>query len=393
MTLAMPFDAPPAAAPPSRPRRRLTLVDGAWPERPRTRGECDDVPRPCPFVSCRYHLYIYVQTEDAIGPRVVVPKGHPASPLDMPPRESCALDVVEDSGPLAQLEVGRLLGFRGPDVRATRRRAARTWAIEGVRRIEVRAKETLKERYPEVLEALLEEFASEPHDFEPGTIAEAIEYFGDAEEAPTPAGREDALDAWIDDVLANLRAGMRLRDAWSAANDKENEMAAKKGKKAKKKAAVAAKANGAAAIAPVLRQGVERARFHEDLPVSANDAEMSNMTASAGSLVGQIETLETEARESAKQFRAKLKSLRARERELGKRIRANVCMRPVQCVDRLIVETNEMQTVRTDTGEIIRTRPASDEDRQLDLAMQQREAAGRDEKDDDGDFLAGGAGS
>lgn len=25
-------------------------------ERPKTRGECADMPRPCPFLSCRYHL-------------------------------------------------------------------------------------------------------------------------------------------------------------------------------------------------------------------------------------------------------------------------------------------------------------------------------------------------
>ena len=29
-------------------------------EKPRLRSECADGPRPCPFVSCKYHLYIDV---------------------------------------------------------------------------------------------------------------------------------------------------------------------------------------------------------------------------------------------------------------------------------------------------------------------------------------------
>ena len=32
------------------------LVDDMWYERPKTRSECVDGPRPCAFVSCKYHL-------------------------------------------------------------------------------------------------------------------------------------------------------------------------------------------------------------------------------------------------------------------------------------------------------------------------------------------------
>src|SRR6185312_8298743 len=32
-------------------------------ERPRTRGDCADMPRPCPFVSCSHHLYLEVNPE------------------------------------------------------------------------------------------------------------------------------------------------------------------------------------------------------------------------------------------------------------------------------------------------------------------------------------------
>lgn len=57
------------------------------PERPRTRGECRDGPRPCPWVSCRHHLYLDVT--DAGGLKLNRP--------DLEPHElepSCSLDLA-----------------------------------------------------------------------------------------------------------------------------------------------------------------------------------------------------------------------------------------------------------------------------------------------------------
>ncbi len=39
----------------------VRLVDDMWYERPKLRSECVDGPRPCPFVSCKYHLYLDVK--------------------------------------------------------------------------------------------------------------------------------------------------------------------------------------------------------------------------------------------------------------------------------------------------------------------------------------------
>lgn len=61
--------------------RRLPLVS----ERPRTRGDCLDGPRPCPWGSCRYHLVA-------------------------DPAFSCVLDVADEGG-VALDTVGRALGF------------------------------------------------------------------------------------------------------------------------------------------------------------------------------------------------------------------------------------------------------------------------------------------
>jgi len=58
--------------------------------RPRTRGECEDGARPCPFVSCRYHLYLDVT-------RTGIKLNFPDLEPDQLP-ETCALDVAEHGG-------------------------------------------------------------------------------------------------------------------------------------------------------------------------------------------------------------------------------------------------------------------------------------------------------
>jgi hypothetical protein len=82
-------------------RKRLTreemiqaaeLADAMDYERPQTREECENGVRPCPFVSCRYHLYLDV------NPRTGSIK------LNFPDMEvwempyTCALDVAAEGG-------------------------------------------------------------------------------------------------------------------------------------------------------------------------------------------------------------------------------------------------------------------------------------------------------
>jgi hypothetical protein len=68
------------------------LVDDQRGSRPETRGDCKDIPRPCPFISCRWHLYLDV------SPRTgSIKLNFP----DLEPHElavSCALDVAEAGG-------------------------------------------------------------------------------------------------------------------------------------------------------------------------------------------------------------------------------------------------------------------------------------------------------
>lgn len=60
---------------------------GPLPPRPRTRGECELVKRPCPWVGCRYNLYLDVR------PTGITFNFPDLEPFELEP--SCALDVAE----------------------------------------------------------------------------------------------------------------------------------------------------------------------------------------------------------------------------------------------------------------------------------------------------------
>lgn len=70
--------------------------------RPRTRAECRGGPRPCLFVSCRFHLYLDVN-ELTGSIKLNFPHLEPWELL-----ESCALDLAERGG-LTHEQIGTLL--------------------------------------------------------------------------------------------------------------------------------------------------------------------------------------------------------------------------------------------------------------------------------------------
>ena len=78
----------------------LCLVSTA---RPKTRGECANGPRPCPYVTCRYSLFL---DQEPKGRRLKVIQEADSLDLDritdqmleewMDGRPTCALDIAED---------------------------------------------------------------------------------------------------------------------------------------------------------------------------------------------------------------------------------------------------------------------------------------------------------
>jgi hypothetical protein len=78
--------------------------------RPRSRNECKEGPRPCPYVSCKYHLYLDVHPETG------------SIKLNFPDlevwemEETCALDVA-DRGGITLEEVGEILNLTRERIR------------------------------------------------------------------------------------------------------------------------------------------------------------------------------------------------------------------------------------------------------------------------------------
>ncbi|HEY1101490.1 MAG TPA: sigma factor-like helix-turn-helix DNA-binding protein [Myxococcota bacterium] len=72
---------------------------------PATRSACRRGPRPCPFVSCRFHLYLDVNPKTG-SIKINFPDREPWD-LDV----SCALDVAEARGGMSLDELGKLLNL------------------------------------------------------------------------------------------------------------------------------------------------------------------------------------------------------------------------------------------------------------------------------------------
>ena len=82
--------------------------------RPRSRGECKNAPRPCPWVSCKYHLYL-----DIVPQSGSIKMNFPDLEVwEM--TETCALDVA-DRGGITLEDVGSLLNLTRERIRQVER--------------------------------------------------------------------------------------------------------------------------------------------------------------------------------------------------------------------------------------------------------------------------------
>ncbi len=95
-------------------KRELEIGRLLYPEtdywKPRTRAECAEGPRPCPFVSCKYHLFVDVSARTG------------AIKLNFPDlevwdlAESCALDVADRAGTTLE-DVGAIMNLTRERIR------------------------------------------------------------------------------------------------------------------------------------------------------------------------------------------------------------------------------------------------------------------------------------
>jgi len=78
--------------------------------RPRTRMECREETRPCPWVACKYHLYLDVNPETG-SIKITLPD---LEPWEM--QQTCSLDVAERGG-ITLEEVGEIMNLTRERIR------------------------------------------------------------------------------------------------------------------------------------------------------------------------------------------------------------------------------------------------------------------------------------
>lgn len=186
-------------------KRDLTLGRLIYPEDigplPPTRGHCADLPRPCPHVRCRWHLYLDVHPRTG-SLKLNFPD---IEPEDM--TESCALDVA-DRGGVPHGEVGAILNL-------TRER---------VRQVEVRAMSKVMATDPGLVEHLERQVrrrlpvlppAPPPPPAPRPTVAELLDQGGTVDnfEAATGLPRDDVKRALL--ALWDLGEAQVVDGRWS----------------------------------------------------------------------------------------------------------------------------------------------------------------------------------
>ena len=102
--------------------------------RPKTRAECIDGPRPCPWVSCRHHLYLDVNPVKQNG---TIKENFPhLEPHELEGRlESCSLDVA-DGGTTSSERVAELLNLTRERVRQIEDRALKKIRLPLLKRLD-----------------------------------------------------------------------------------------------------------------------------------------------------------------------------------------------------------------------------------------------------------------
>lgn len=81
--------------------------------RPVTRSDCKDIPRPCPFVACRYNTFIDINKTNG---RLKIIFDMYEDPADMH-IPNCVLDIVEKNGSMTLEDVGMYMNVTRERVR------------------------------------------------------------------------------------------------------------------------------------------------------------------------------------------------------------------------------------------------------------------------------------
>lgn len=108
-------------------------------------------------------------------------------------------------------------------------------------------------------------------------------------------------------------------------------------------------------------------RFVENLPVRLTKREMLSKNADLITALDKSKTLKAEKKEAAATFREQEKEIEKEIDQLAECLKSGKERRPVECFQRTRIDERMIDTVRCDTGDIVRSRPMTIDERQLAL--------------------------
>jgi hypothetical protein len=168
------------------------------------------------------------------------------------------------------------------------------------------------------------------------------------------------------DVLPYVKQGTDpgsvLCHTCEMAKEKEAKMAAKKKDKPKDW-------SGAVGASTAADGYVERARYQEPLLVKITPQDLQPKANELARVIAQRDAMKVNKREANAKFREQIAYFDERINELAESVREGSERRPVEVVERLNLRLNQVEVVRTDTGETISKRAATAEDRQETLPV------------------------
>lgn len=102
-------------------RKQRPIVRKAYPCKPKIRQECKNIIRPCPFVSCRYNMFL-----DVFGKKINTYFDDPTEMI-----ESCALDIAEKYKGMRLEDIAEYLNLSRERIRQIQDQALRNIMLSG----------------------------------------------------------------------------------------------------------------------------------------------------------------------------------------------------------------------------------------------------------------------
>jgi hypothetical protein len=174
---------------------------------------------------------------------------------------------------------------------------------------------------------------------------------------------------WLEQSCATCGAGLNVRSDipgphYCAKHEGGKTMAKRKKKDFSEAIAASAEGPGEAKAPPAVRsESIVIRKVKHKVPVRIDDATAAAKGEQLAEVCEERLAVKAKRRETMAEFKERLGGLDERERELSASVKLHTEQREVLCAERLTPQ-NEVEIVRLDTGEIVKTRAAEAKDLQ-----------------------------